>query len=187
MASIERIRKTAERMHLVHATADHAQLLYDIFTGPNTQKYSPVSKTSVAELAMRLRHSGGVLSEHAQFYRFFGEYNTVLFGTFVVKNIVWDRLEAEIGFSLLDAWQGMGLGTALVYKCIAKVFAESPIEQIWATVSVTNEACRHLMESLRFKDCGLYEKLFLINGTPTPQNLYTMNRQQVIKTTLVPV
>lgn len=178
MSHIEHIRGIAEHIRLVNATVEHAQLLFDIFTGANTQKYSPVAKTSVLELAERLKQAGTTFSERAPFYRFFGEYDGTLFGTFIVKNIVWDKREAEIGFSLLDRWQGQGLGSALVYKCVEKVFTESPIEQIWATVSVTNEACQRLMQSLRFDNCGVYEEAFIVNGEPTSQTLYRMNRKQ---------
>ena len=96
----------------------------------------------------------------------------------MVKSIVWEKQEAEIGFCLLDKWQGKGLGSALVCKCIARVFMESTIEQIWATVSVTNEVCQSLMLSLGFDNCGLYKESFLINGTPVNQILYRMSRKQ---------
>lgn len=178
MARIERIKKTADRIRLINATAEHAQLLFDIFTGMNTQKYSPVTKTSVDGLAERLKQAGSVFSEHALFYRFFGEYNTVLFGTFIVKNVTWEKQEAEIGFSLLDRWQGQGLGSALVYKCVSIVFTESTIEQLWATVSVTNDVCQRLMQSLGFDNCGFYKEPFIINGEPVNQTLYQMNRKQ---------
>lgn len=178
MSKLERVRKTAGRIRLVNATADHAKLLHDIFTGANTRKYSPVSNPSVSELAGRLRRSGAAFSDKAALYRFFGEIDGVLFGTFVVKNIDWENGEAEIGFSLLEAWQGRGLGTALVYKCLAKLFDESPLERVWATASVTNEASNRLMRSIGFDDCGLYGEAFLINGKRVKQRLYRMHRER---------
>lgn len=36
MAQIESIKKTAEKIRLVNATAEHAQLLFTIFTGSQT-------------------------------------------------------------------------------------------------------------------------------------------------------
>ena len=115
---MDRIKETAESIRLVKASAEHAQLLFEILGGVNTRKYSPVSKVSLEELADRLEKSGRSFSEQSQFYRFFGEYKAALFGTFIVKNIQWLNKEAEIGFSLLDEWQGQGLGSALVYKCV---------------------------------------------------------------------
>lgn len=170
------IRRNAECISLVPATAEHAPLLYAIFTGAGTQKYSPVSPTSVAELADRLRRNGTSFSEHAPFYRFFGSFEENLFGSFVAKNIDRKERSAEIGFSLLDAWQGRGLGTALVYKCVEKTFKESEFERLWATVSVTNDACNRLMRRLGFADCGLYHETFLIQGEPVRQTLYQMER-----------
>lgn len=155
-------------------------MLFEIFTGTNTRKYSPVSKVSVEELAARLEQSGSSLSEPAMFYRFFGEYEATLFGTFIIKNIKWPQHEAEIGFSLLDKWQGQGLGSALVYKCVSKIFSESTIEQIWATVSITNDCCQRLMRSLGFNSSGLHPEPFIINGEPVEQILYRMNREQAI-------
>lgn len=178
MEQIESIRKTVKKIRLVNATVEHAQLLFDIFTGTNTQKYSPVFNTSVPELADRLKRVGRAFSEQAPIYRFFGEYKATLFGTFVMKNIMWDNQEAEIGFSLLDRWQGQGLGSALVYKCIARIFTDSTTEQIWATVSITNEACQRLMQSPGFDKCGFYKEVFIINGNPVRQILYRMNRKQ---------
>lgn len=173
---IRRLAKRAEAINLVRALPRHAQLLHDIFAGENTRKYSPVAAVSVAELARRLGHAGDAFAEQASFYRFFGETEAVLFGTFIVKNIDWENGEAEIGVSLLDSWQGRGLGSALVHKCVAKVFAESTIDRLWATVSHTNEACKRVMRTLGFSDCGLYKESFLVNNVPTPQILYRMHR-----------
>lgn len=175
MPDLTAIRKTAETMTLVPATSAHAQLLHDIFTGINTRKYSPVAMTTVASLARRLAQSGQDFSEKAPFYRIFGQTSGGLFGSVVFKNIDWEEREAEIGFSLLDAYQGRGLGSALVYKCMAKLFLESPIQRLWATVSVGNEACRRLMRSLQFDECGFYREEFLINGELVPQILYRIN------------
>ena len=174
----QRIRETADRIRLVDATPEHAQVLFEIFTGAKTRKYSPVSKMSVEELAVRLEQSGGSFSEHALFYRFFGEYESALFGTFIVKNIEWRKQEAEIGFSLLDKWQGKGLGSALVYKCVSKIYEESTIERLWGTVSISNDSCQRLMRCLGFDNCGLHKEPFLIKGKPVNQISYRMNREQ---------
>ena len=175
---MERIKETAKRIRLINATPEHAQLLFEIFSGVNTRAYSPVSMASVDELAARLEKSGSSFSEQSLFYRFFGEYNGAFFGTFIVKNIEWRDKKAEIGFCLLDEWQGQGLGSALVYNCVSKIFNESAIEWIWATVSVTNQSCQRLMQSLGFKNSGLYKDPFLINGELVSQTLFQMNREQ---------
>ena len=177
MPTIGHIGEKAEHITLVNAAPGHAQLLYDIFMGAGTRKYSPVGKTSVPELAERLAQGGEAFSGRAAFYRLFGEFDSVLFGTFIMKNIDWEGGEAEIGFSLLDQWQGQGLGAALVYKSVAKVFAESTMESVWATVSVTNAACIGLMRSLGFSHCDFYQRAFFINGASIPQLLYRMNRK----------
>lgn len=178
MEQRRRITETANHIRLIPATAEHAPVLFAIFNGVNTAKYSPVSKTSVEELAVRLGESGGNFTEQARFYRFFGEYHSTIFGTFIVKSIDWHKQEAEIGFSLLDAWQGQGLGSALVYSCVSKMFAESTFEQLWATVSVTNVACQRLMRSLGFSEYGLYKEPFHIKGTFVDQTLYRIRREQ---------
>lgn len=177
MPDMEAIRKTAESITLVPATSEHAQLLHTIFTGRNTRKYGPVSRTSVAALARSLAQSGKDFSEKALFYRIFGQTDGDLFGSVVFKNIDWEEREAEIGFSLLDSFQGRGLGSALVHKCVMKLFRESPIERLWATVSVGNAACRRLMRSLQFDECGFYKEEFLINGELVSQILYRMSRK----------
>ncbi len=178
MPGIERIRKKAGHITLVNATPDHAPLLHAIFAGENVRKYSPVSRQSVAELARYLRQSGADFSTPALFYRFFGQTGTTLFGTIVVKNLDGENREAEIGFSLLDEWQGRGFGPALVYRCLGKIFAESDLQSIWATVSIGNRACIALMESLGFDNAGPYHRSFLINGMPVQQILYRMNRER---------
>lgn len=107
-----------------------------------------------------------------------GELDATPFGTFVVKNIDWDGGKAETGFCLLDAWQGRGLGSALVYKCIAKLFAEAILDHTWATVSVTNAAGNRLMQRLGFDDGGICKEVFLIQGEPVRQRVYRMSRDQ---------
>lgn len=178
VTKIERIRKKAHRVKLVNAGPEHAGLLHEIFTGANTQKYSPVGRASVGELARRLAHAGNAFSEKALFYRFFGEFDGELFGTFILKNIDWRNREGEIGFSLLERSQGLGLGSALVYKCVSKVLEESGIEYLWATVSVTNEASNKLMRRIGFASCGFRKEEFLINGKPVRQIFYEMTRAQ---------
>lgn len=175
MSVPESIMKTAARIDLVSARPEHAALLHAILTGPNTRKYSPVGRTTVPELARRLALGGTLFSERAPFYRFFGGIDGALFGTCIVKNIDWEKREAEIGFSLLDEWQGRGLGSALVHKCTALVFAESVIDSLWATASVTNEASRRLMRRVGFEECGLYERDFLIGGKPVAQMVYRIS------------
>ena len=176
---MESIKKMAERITLVHATEAHAELLHKIFTGANTRKYSPVHNQSIGTLAEHLRRTGTGFSEKAPHYRLFGEADGILFGTFIVKNIEWDRRRAEAGFSLLDAWQGRGWGRALVYKALLAVFSEPHIDELWATVSVTNTACNSLMHRLGFTFCGPYHEAFRIQGVPVRQNLYQITREQM--------
>ena len=178
MPSIECIRKKAEGINLVNATAKHAKLLYDIFTGFNIQRYSPVGKVSVDDLAQSLGEAGRAFSDRAAFYRFFGDIDRVMFGTFVLKDIDWENREGEIGFSLFDKWQGQGLGSALVYKSLVKIFQESEIDRIWGTVSINNEACKKMMQRIGFRDCGFYGERFFIDGEWVRQIVYRMNRKQ---------
>lgn len=178
MPEIEQIRKTAARIRLVRATASHAALLHAIFTGTVMRKYSPVSPASVDELARRLAQSGKSFSERALFHRFFGKVDGEYFGTFIMKNIDWDNAECEIGFSLLDEFQGRGLGSALVYKCIAKLFREAPIDRVWATVGVANAASNSLMRRLGLRECGFHSEVFLIQGKPVRHLLYQLDREQ---------
>lgn len=178
MTKIDRIRSRAGRIRLVNAGPEHAALLHEIFTGENTQKHSPVGRASVGELARRLAHSGNAFSEKALFYRFFGEFDGELFGTFILKNIDWRNREGEIGFSLLEGSQGRGLGSALVYKCVSKVLEESGVEYLWATVSVTNEASKKLMRRIGFASRGFHKEEFMINGKPVRQIFYEMTRAQ---------
>lgn len=178
MPNMKRIVEDAAAVTLVKGTAEHAELLYRIFTGTNTRRYSPVAKTSVAELAERLRQGGDSFAERALCYRFFGETDAVLFGTFVVKSIDWMDKSAEVGVSLLDEWQGRGLGSALVYKCVLKTFRESDIDRLWATVSENNAVCNAMMRRIGFDECGFYKDVFIINGEPVRQVFYQMDRER---------
>ena len=178
MPDMDSVRKTAARIRLVNAGPEHARLLHAIFNGSATRKYSPVAKATIDELARRLEQSGKSFSEKALFYRVFGRIDGVLFGTFIMKNIDWDNGECEIGFSLLDDWQGRGLGAALVYKCLVELFAKAPIDRVWATVSVTNQPCNKLMRRLGLEHCGFYSEVFIIQGSPVRQFLYQLDRSQ---------
>ena len=178
MPELERVRENAERITLVHAASEHAQLLYDIFTGTNTQKYSPVGETTVNDVARCLGRSGKSFAEKAPFYRVFGKADNVLFGTCILKTIDWDAGEAEIGFSLLQEWQGKGLGTALVYKYVTRVFEGPEIGLLWGTVSETNQTCKRLMRRLGFVDCGFYIDAFPIQGRLVRQVLFVLSRER---------
>lgn len=70
MEQFKRIKETAKCIRLINATAEHAQVLFKIFNGVNTGKYSPVPKTSIEELTARLGQSGRNFSEQALFYRY---------------------------------------------------------------------------------------------------------------------
>ena len=178
MPAMESIAKQAERITLVKAVPEHAELLCRIFSGVNAQKYNPITEISVEELARSLEQSGSAFSERALFYRLFGAVDDVLFGTFIIKNIAWRKKTGEIGFSLLDEWQGRGLGSALVYKCVLNIFRQTELDSIWATVSQANEASKKIMQRLGFADCGFYKEKFLIKAKPVAQVVYKLNRQQ---------
>ncbi len=173
------LQQKAASIQIVNGKAEHARLLHTIFAGVNTRKYSPVSGSSLTALAQHLESSGTAFVGRAPHYRVFGQSDAKLFGTFILKNIDWKAKTGEIGFSLLDECQGQGLGPALVYACVQKIFADSILNELWATVSENNYACQKLMDRVGLRSCGQYREAFRIQGKMVPQLVYRLSRQDV--------
>ncbi len=171
---MERTFSQARQLRLLPASPDHAEVLYRIFTGYHMRQHNPVTVQPVATLRKRLETAGHPLAYQAPFYRWFAEYDGEVIGTFTLKNVKWWKGSGEIGYGLLDDFQGQGWGKALVWKSVNHLLTHTSLQKLWATVSVPNTASWHILEGLGFQRTKILDKPFIILGKPVPQYLYEL-------------
>lgn len=166
--------KPRTNIQLVFARREHAAVLKEIFSGKAMQAFSPVGSMSVGELSEQLAYSGRDFSKPASFYRLFARYNDQWIGSLIFKNIEDHR--AEVGFGLLDHWQGQGLGPQLLAQCLELLFSESSIQHLWATVSHDNIPCQKTLEKNGFQRDPDQRRVFFIQERLVQQYVYVLER-----------
>jgi ribosomal-protein-alanine N-acetyltransferase len=85
---------------------------------------------------------------------------------------------SEIGYMLSESHQGRGLGTAAVSLFVAKIFRESSLDRLFATISVENAASIRLVTRLGFTREGLLREHFLIEGRRVDELVYGILRRE---------
>ncbi len=58
------------------------------------------------------------------------------------------RTEAEIGFTLCSASQGLGMGSESVSLCIRIIFEQTPVDRVFAITDSRNEPAIRMLERL---------------------------------------
>ncbi|WP_343626600.1 GNAT family N-acetyltransferase [Roseateles puraquae] len=86
-----------------------------------------------------------------------------------------DATEAEFGFTLARTAQGRGLASAAVREAIQRVFAETPVQRIYAQTDARNTACLRLLDRLGAVHLARIETEF--RGEPCVEHRYELARR----------
>jgi RimJ/RimL family protein N-acetyltransferase len=94
-----------------------------------------------------------------------------LLGSISLLEIDWHRREAEIAFWLAREARGRGVAT-LVVERIASWAADLRLSRLTATVEVTNEGSKRVLERAHFAERGLSPRNRLLHGHWIDEYLY---------------
>lgn len=146
---------------------------------PAINRYNPLDDISVETLADRLAKEGDDLAqqEHTN-YRWMVECSGEAVGSVAVSGISWRMGYGEIGYLLGEAGQGKGWGTAAVKLLIEKVFAESSLRRLTATISTENVASWRLVERLGFQREGTLRQHYVVQGRFVDEYCYGLLRDE---------
>jgi ribosomal-protein-alanine N-acetyltransferase len=99
-------------------------------------------------------------------------------GTLSAMNPSWGMGYIEIGYMLAASHHGRGLGTRAVALLVAKLFRETELYRIFATISVENIASIKLLERLGFIREGVLREHYLIQGRRVDEAIYGLLRHE---------
>jgi ribosomal-protein-alanine N-acetyltransferase len=168
-----------ERLQLVPAEPSHAQVWWRWRQEESTRRHNPLDDISALELASRLTLMGGDLRDtsYAE-YRWMVLLDAVAVGTISLSRPSWRMGYGEIGYMLSEAFHGRGLGTAAVGLFIDKVFRESKLVRLTATISTENVPSWRLIERLGFVREGMMRQHYVIQDRRVDEYLYGLLRAE---------
>lgn len=165
---------------LVPATADYAQRWHEWRSQAKAQRFMPMQPASADQLAERLAQCGSDLgTTDYKEYRWFVTLRGLPIGTVALSNISTRQSHGEISYHLDEAHHGHGAGKRAVGMLVDKIFAETSLNRLFATISVGNTASIGLAEALGFTREACLRQHFRIGDGYVDQLIYGLLRQEV--------
>jgi ribosomal-protein-alanine N-acetyltransferase len=172
--------KEMRPLRLVAARAEHAPAWMRWRNEAASRRFNPLLPLTVEELARRLSsYYGSNLKDRTRAeYRWMVQFGDEVVGTVSASNASWSMGYVEIGYMLAASHQGQGLGTRAVRLLVDKLFRETDIHRIFATVSVENEPSCRLLTRLGFAHEGTLREHYLIQGRRIDEAVYGLLRHE---------
>ncbi|GAK32220.1 putative N-acetyltransferase YnaD [alpha proteobacterium Q-1] len=86
--------------------------------------------------------------------------------------------QAEIGYRLLDSFQGRGLAGEAVGMMVDHLFSERGLHRLTAAVVAPNQPSIRLLEALGFRREGVFRKSFLCDGEWLDDYFYALLNEE---------
>jgi len=99
-------------------------------------------------------------------------------GTVSAMNPSWAMGYVEIGYMFGERYHGRGHGTRAVTLFVEKIFRETDLHRVYATVSVENTASIRLLERLGFTREGIMRQHYLIQGRRIDEIIFGLLRHE---------
>lgn len=167
-------------LRLIPARPEHAAAWHRWRGEADSQRFNPLYDLTVVELAQRLRilGEGDIAERRRTDYRWMVECGAEVIGTVSAMNISWGMGYVEIGYMFGAEHHGRGLGTRAVALLVGKLFGETAMHRVYATVSVENHASIRLLERLGFRREGVMREHYLIQGRRVDEVIYGLLRHE---------
>jgi [ribosomal protein S5]-alanine N-acetyltransferase len=151
---------------LVAPHPKHAELWHVWRNQRLSKLYNPMLDQTVDQLAERLSHSHPDLSAIDQDeFRWIVTCDGEPVGTAVLDEVSSRQKHGAIGYHLDERYHRRGLGRVTVSLLVERIFAETDLHRLIATISVPNVASIRLIEAVGFRREGLLREHFLIGGS----------------------
>ena len=167
-------------LRLISASPEHAAAWTRWRAEPASQRFNPLLPLALAELADRLSnyYSSDLRDRTRTEYRWMIQLGDEVIGTVSAMNPSWNMGYIEIGYMLAASHHGRGWGTRAVTLLVDKLFRETDLYRIFATISVENIASIKLLERLGFTREGLLREHFVIQGRRVDEVIYGLLRHE---------
>jgi ribosomal-protein-alanine N-acetyltransferase len=168
------------QIELIPADSSYAELWMKWRQETSTLRYNPLAPSNLEQLRIRLASARSELTDlkaASEFCLFARAENDVV-GSLTLKGVSQMMMYGEIGYTIGEAFQGKGVGTAAVRAFVEKIFAETPIRRLYAHVAEGNVASCRLLERLGFVNEGTLREHYVINGVPTNEIVYGLLRSE---------
>lgn len=166
-------------MKLLAASPDYAEIWHQWRHEPSCLRHNPIVDLDLNEVRSRLGDLSSDLSDRScTEYRWFVERDGVLVGTVALTDVDWRHGHGEIGYQVGEAFEGRGIGTAATVLVVEKVFAETELRKLVATIASDNIASRRIVEGLGFSHEGTLRQQWEIQGRLVDQATYGLLRSE---------
>lgn len=160
--------------------AEHAPLWQSWRAESASQRFNPLFPLTTEDLVRRLKdYYGSDLSDRRRSaYRWMVALGDEVIGTVSAMNPSWSMGYIEIGYMLAERHHGHGHGTRAVALLTDKLFRETDLHRVYATVSVENAASMRLLERLGFMREGMMREHYLIQGRRVDEVIFGVLRRE---------
>jgi ribosomal-protein-alanine N-acetyltransferase len=149
---------------------DDAEIMHGWRRESTINRFNPLDDLSIDALAERLSKEGHDLSNReCTSFRWMVEKGGEAVGSVAISSVAWRMGYAEIGYLMGESQHGKGLGTSAVNLLVNKVFAESSLRRLIATISVENVPSWRLVERLGFTREGTLRQHYVVQGRPVDE------------------
>ena len=168
------------RLRLISARPEHAAAWMRWRGEAASQRFNPLLPLPLEELAERLSnyYSSDLRDRARAEYRWMIQLGDEVIGTVSAMNPSWNMGYVEIGYMLAASHHGRGWGTRAVALLVDKLFHETNLYRLFATISVENVASIKLLERLGFTREGLMREHYVIQGRRVDEVLYGLLRPE---------
>lgn len=143
---------------------------------PGALKYNPTAEMNETQIAERLRREAGDFSAltDGKDIRWFVVREGSPVGTIGLEKIDTRMKSAMFGYQIGEEFSGKGLGSIIVKEFVHRLFANTDIERLTATVHHEHLASQRLLEKTGFKREGLLRQYLILNGKRADYFIYSI-------------
>lgn len=164
---------------LVTARSEFAEAWLDWRRQPMAVAYMGGESGDVADFAERIRNSSSDLCDRKAWrYIWFIESAGELAGMVALTSVNWRMGHAEITYMVEQRLQRRGIATAAVSLLIDRVFDQTDLHRLLASVTAGHEASIGVLRKLGFEREGCLREHYLIQGQFVDRLLFGLLRRE---------
>ena len=169
-----------DAVRLVPIRAEHAARWREWREQASSQRFNPLLHFSVEQLTRRILTTctSDLADRTRSEYRWVVEFRGELIGTVATEQPSWRMGYAEIGYMMSETHHGRGFGTRAVALFVEKLFRETELHRLFASIAYDNIASRRLIERLGFVREGRLRQHYVIQNRRVDEIVYGLLRHE---------
>ncbi len=166
---------SSTQLELVTPCPAHAPLWAAWRAQKDAQAFNPFALHTLELLEQRLELMAGGFVPGVEDAGWIAEVDGTAAGLFALR-VNWRMMTATVGYHLDASVHRRGLGTALVRLGLERVWQESDIRKVTATIHAGNVASKRVVEKTGFHHEGTRQREWVINDTIVDVEAYAVFR-----------